>query len=388
MKFIHMSDLHIGKIVNSYSMLAEQRRAFEQVSGYIETEKPDAVIIAGDIYDRAVPSVEAVRLFDDFLTSLARGNVTVLLISGNHDSPERINFANRLLSEKKIFLCGSFNGSLQKIVLSDDYGDVNFWLLPFIKPLAVRGFFSEQEIETYDEALAAVLKTADIDYNSRNVLVSHQFYSKTGVTPIRCESELNPIGGLDAVDCGLIEKFDYAALGHLHGAQNAGAAHIRYAGSPVKYSFSEWRHEKSVSLVTLNEKGGAEIKELFLTPIHDMREIKGKIDKLMSREVISLADKNDYLRVILTDEEEIIDPIGKLRSVYPNLMNLDFDNSRKSTAKAVCIDTGAIETDGDKTKKLSPFDLFTEFFLDTHGSVMTEEQIKIVQELLESEAEL
>jgi len=379
MKFFHLSDLHIGKVVNSFSMLAEQRHVFEQITGFVKTEKPDAVIISGDIYDRAVPATEAVRLFDDFLTDLAHENVAVMLVSGNHDSPERISYASRLLSDKKLFLYGSFDGSLRKIVLTDKYGDVNFWLLPFIKPLSVRGFLSESCIESYDEALAAVLKTAGIDFTSRNVLVSHQFFTKAGVTPARSESELTPVGGLDAIDCGLIENFDYAALGHLHGAQNAGAAHIRYAGSPVKYSFSEWRQKKSVSLVALNEKGSLDIKELSLTPIHDMREIKGGIHKLMSSDVIALADKEDYLRVILTDEEEIIDPIGKLRSVYPNIMSLDFENSRKS------IDTGVIDT--GKIKKLSPFDLFTEFFLDTQGSTMTEEQTKIVYELLENEAE-
>jgi len=376
MKFFHLSDLHIGKVVNRFPMLAEQRHVFEQVIGYIKTERPAAVIIAGDVYDRAIPSVEAVRLFDDFLTELAGEDVAVVIVSGNHDSPERMNYANRLLSDKKLFLCGSFEGKLQKLVLGDEHGEVNFWLLPFVKPLSVRGLFGDREIESYGDAVSAILENADIDYASRNVLVSHQYYTKAGVIPLRSQSELDPIGGLDAIDAGLIDRFDYAALGHLHGAQSVGAPHIRYAGSPVKYSFSEWRHEKSVSRVVLGEKGSLDIAPLPLAPIHDMREIKGEIDKLMSGEVSSLADKEDYLRVILTDEDEIVDPLGKLRSVYPNVMSLDFDNSRRR------IDVGEIVAGVEKVETLSPYDLFVEFFLKTQGSTMSAEQSEIVRDLL------
>ena len=376
MKFLHLSDLHIGKMVNRYSMLAEQRFVFKQVTGYIKTEKPDALIIAGDVYDRAMPTVEAVKLFDDFLTELAHEEIVVMIISGNHDSPERMNYASRLLSDRKLFLCGSYDGVLQKHVLKDEYGEVNFWLLPYIKPLSVRGFFTGQEIDSYDAAIAIILEKANINYSSRNVLVSHQYYTKTGLIPERSESELNPVGGLDAIDSSLIEQFDYAALGHLHGAQSIGHAHIHYAGSPVKYSFSEWRHEKSVSLVMLNEKGSVEFKALPLTPIHDMREIKGEINKLMGETAIN--GREDYLRVILTDEEEIIDPVGKLRSLYPNIMSLDFENSRSN------IEADTIIAGAEKMKKLSPFDLFTEFFLDTQGSTMTAGQAKIVRELLDT----
>ncbi|MCL2185515.1 MAG: exonuclease SbcCD subunit D [Treponema sp.] len=379
MKFIHLSDLHIGKVVNGFSMLDEQRNVFNQVLKYIKKEKPTAVLIAGDIYDRVIPGVEAIRLFDDFLTELSCENVTVMIIAGNHDSPDRINYASRLLSEKNIILYGAFNGDMQKCVLKDEYGKVNFWLLPFIKPFSVREYFKNNEIESYDDALNIILKNSDIDYSSRNVLVSHQFFTKDGVTLFRSESELNSVGGLDAINAELIEKFDYAALGHLHGEQSVGSEHIRYAGSPIKYSFSEWQQKKSITLIELNKKNDLKITSLPLKPIHDMREIKGKIDNLMSDEVSSLGNKKDYLRVILTDELEIIDPIGKLRSVYPNVMCIDFDNSRKN------IDAGTIYADSEDIKKLSPYDLFCEFFLKSQGSVMTEEQIKITRELLEQE---
>jgi exonuclease SbcD len=358
-------------------MIAEQKHVFKQIIGYIKTENPAAVVIAGDVYDRAIPSVEAVQAFDDFLTELAHENVAVILISGNHDSPERIHYASRLLTDKHIYFYGAFDGSIHKIMLPDEHGDVTFWLLPFIKPSAVRGMFGEKEIESYDDAIAAAIETGDIDYTSRNVLVSHQFYTKTSVTPMRSESELTPVGGLDAVDAGIIEGFDYIALGHLHGRQSISSEHIRYCGSPIKYSFSEWQQEKTVTLVEMGVKGNMTIKALPFTSLHDMREIRGEMDKLMSNEVSSLADKEDYLRVILTDEDEIIDPMGKLRSVYPNIMSLDFENSRTS------IDITAITTDTEAVEKLSAYELFGEFFLDIQGSTMSEEQAEIVRKLLE-----
>jgi exonuclease SbcD len=275
-------------------------------------------------------------------------------------------------------MCGTFDGTLRKVVLRDEYGEVNFWLLPFIKPSSVHGMFGERKIESYGDALAAALETAGIDYDSRNVLVAHQFFIKAGISPSRSESELNPVGGLDAVDCTLLEKFDYAALGHLHGSQKIGFEHIRYAGSPVKYSFSEWRHEKSVICAELNEKGSLSVSNVPLNPLHDMREIKGGLEKLTSGEISPLADREDYLRVILTDEEEIIDPMGKIRSVYPNVMSLEFENLRAG------IDISEITAESRHTEQLLPYDLFSEFFLDMNGSVMSEKQAEIIRDILDS----
>jgi len=382
MKFFHISDLHIGKNVNGFSMLGEQKNAFKQMIGYIRAERPAVIIIAGDVYDRAIPSVEAVRLFDDLLTALFREEVAVMLISGNHDSPERLSYANRLLADKRIFLTGTFNGRARKITLNDEHGEIHFWLLPFIKPSVIRGLFANKEIESYSEAVAAALETAKIDYSARNVLVSHQFYTKAGVLPLRSESELNPVGGLDAVDAGLIERFDYVALGHLHGGQSVGSPHIRYGGSPLKYSFSEWRQEKSVTVVELGKKHSLNIRLLPLKPLHEMREIKGELEKLTSDAAFRSADTEDYLRVILIDEDEIIDPLGKLRSVYPNIMSLGFENSRLS------VDLNAITADTETIEKLSPYDLFGEFFLDAQGATMSKEQAAIVLELLQGEEEV
>lgn len=380
MKFLHLSDLHIGKTVNGFSMLEEQRHIFGQIIGYIDTQRPDAVLIAGDVYDRAVPNVEAVRLFDDFLTDLAAKEVAVILISGNHDSPERLNYASRLLSERKLHLCGVFDGTLRSVTLSDEYGDLKVWLLPFIKPSGVRGLFTEKQIESYTDAIQAVLESSDIDYSERNVLLSHQFYTSAGITPILSESEINPVGGLDAVDAGILSKFDYVALGHLHGSQGVGG-NVHYAGSPIKYSFSEWKQKKSVTIVEIKEKGNISLTALPLIPIRDMREIKGPLEQLLSDEVSVQGNREDYLRVVLTDEEEIIDPMGKIRSIYPNVMALDFENSRTGT------DGSSTSLGINQLEMLSPYDLFSEFFLEMNGSVMSEEQMQIVCGLLETEVE-
>ena len=379
MKFLHLSDLHIGKIVHGYSMLDEQKHVFKQIISYAQSEQVNAVVIAGDIYDHSIPKNEAIRVFDDFLTELAQKNVPVLLIAGNHDSPDRISYANRLLTDKQLFLYGSFNGSLQKVTLTDEYGEIHFWLLPFIKPLSVNGFFEEQHIESYDDALNAVIKTADIDYNTRNVLVAHQFFTKAGVNPITCDSELNPVGGLDAINTGLIEKFDYVALGHLHGTQKIGAEHICYAGSPLKYSFSEIKQTKHVLLVEINEKNtGVITKNLSLTPLHDLCEIKGKLEEILSKEFSSQVNKDNYLHVILTNEEEIIDPMEKIRSVYPNVMHYTSENSRTKN------DQTNTQQNIEQTN-LSTYELFSEFFLNACKCTMNPEQAKIVKELLETE---
>ena len=378
MKLLHLADLHTGKMVNGFSMLEEQQRVFGQITGLVQSERPDAVIIAGDIYDRAVPGVEAVRLFDDFLTALAGQDVTVMIIAGNHDSPERLSYASRLLHERRLHIYGAFDGTLRRITLNDEYGEAHFWLLPFIRPALARNFFSECEIETCAAAVAAVIESAGIDWNARNILVSHQFYTARGITPERSESEIDPVGGLDAVDASVISRFDYAALGHLHGAQEAGGHYIRYAGSPLKYSFSECRQTKSAALVELKEKGSFTVNALPLVPIHNMREIKGSLEALLGDERNQRGNRDDYLRVILTDEEEIIDPMGKIRSVYPNVMVLGFENSR-SRMELSLDDSGSGRSEG-----LSPYDLFSNFFLERTGAVMNPGQEKIARELLEN----
>ena len=375
MKFLHLSDLHIGKIVNGVSMIEEQRHVFGQIAGYARTV--EAVLVAGDVYDRAVPGVDAVRLFDDFLTDLAGTGTSVFVIAGNHDSPERLNYASRLLSKGNVFLCGLLDGVMRSVTLDDEYGSVNFWLLPFIKPSSLRGYYGDAEIGNYSDAVRTVIENSGIDFNDRNVLISHQFYTAAGIEPVRSESETDFVGGLDAADAGILSRFDYAALGHLHRAQSVGAENIRYGGSPLKYSFSEWKHEKSATLVDIREKGSLSISALPLTPIHDMREIKGPIDRLTSAEVLRDAEWEDYMRVILTDEGDIVDAMGKIRSAYPNVMSLDFENSRAGKES----DYAGYE--GEELQNISIFDLFSRFFKEIKNTDMSARQEKIVRELLE-----
>ena len=379
MKILHISDLHIGKIVNGFSMIPEQRYVFDQIYRYIDEEEPDVLLIAGDVYDRTIPGVEAVGLFDDFLTEVAGKNIAILLIAGNHDSPERLSYAGRILSARGIHLCGAYTGSLSSICIEDAFGEVCFWLLPFVKPSTVRIYHPDREVDSYSDAIAAVLDGATRDSSCRHVLLSHQFYTKTGVQAERSESEMSPVGGLDAVDAELLADFDYVALGHLHGAQNVGER-VRYAGSPVKYSFSECRQQKSVTEVILGAKGDLTIRALPLEPLHDMREIRGPLEDLIREDVVALQDREDYLRVILTDEVEVADPMGKLRSVYPNIMAFSYDNSRTRWDSAY----NAPET--DRVETLSPYELFQEFYREINGSVMSESQAALISELLEGSA--
>jgi exonuclease SbcD len=368
MKFLHLSDLHIGKTLDGVSLLTEQEHAFAQIANYIKIHHPNAVLIAGDVFQRAIPGVEAIQLFDDFLTALAGSDVKIMLIAGNHDSPERINFASRLLKDRGLFLYGSFNGKLQKITLTDEYGDVTFWLMPFIKPASLYGF-CEEIPETYDEAVTFALNNTEIDFSTRNVLISHQFYTSLGHTVDRCESERDPIGGLDAVNASLIKDFDYAALGHLHKAQMTGYEHIRYCGTPVKYSFSEWRHNKSVTMVELKEKGNVQITTLPLTPIHDMRIIEGKLTDLIKEKSM------DYIWATLTDETELIDPMAQLRSSFPNIIKMGYKNTK--------INIGNVFPTDENSQKINPGLLFEEFYLKMQGSTLNTAQIKIVRDLLE-----
>ena len=391
MKFLHLSDLHIGKIVNHRSMIEEQKHVFGQVLTYIQQEKPNAIVVAGDIYDKSNPSVEAMGVWDDFLTEVASyKNIAIMVVAGNHDSPERLGHVSRLLSHNKIFLCRNLykesnqnienNSEIQKVTLVDEYGDVNFWLLPFIQP----SFF--RETITYDTMIKSIIDNANIDYTARNVLVSHQYYTKTYLTLERSQSERDPIGGIDAVDAGIIEGFDYVALGHLHRPQNVGVEHIRYCGSPVKYSASECNHSKSITLVELGAKLQQNqeknlyctVKLLPLIPIHDMREIKGPIEQLTNPEIYELANREDYLYITLTDEENIAFPMDRLRKVYPNIMDVSFEN-RINEIIPVAITREKIEN--------LPYDeLFIELFENRNpGRTLNPEQLKILRQLLHGE---
>ena len=372
MKLIHLSDLHIGKRVNEVSMIEDQEYILHQILRIIKDEKADAVLLCGDIYDKSIPSAEAVTLFDDFLNRLALLQVTVLAISGNHDSPERLAFGNRLMEGAGIHISPVYDGSISPLQLTDAQGAVNFWLLPFIKPAHVKRYFPDEAIESYTDACRVAVAHMGVDTRERNVLLTHQFV--TGA--VTCESEELSVGGSDNVDASVFAGFDYVALGHIHGPQNVGSNKIRYCGTPLKYSFSEANHYKSVTVVELGEKGNLELHTAALTPLHDMRVIRGSFGEVTSKSFYEGTATDDYLQVILTDEEDVPEAIGKLRVIYPNIMKLTYGNTRTRTHQMI---DGAADVE-----QKTPLQLFGELYEQQNNQPMSEEQSRFVQELIES----
>ena len=378
MKFMHLADLHIGKRVNEVDLLPDQKDMLEQILRMAREERPDCVLIAGDVYDKTVPSSAAVTVLDAFLTGLARIPVPVCLISGNHDSPERLQFGSRHMEEQGIFIASVFDGTMKKVTFSDAFGPVHVYLLPFVRPAQVRAFAPEgTEIDTYEEAVRLVLAQTPPDPAARNVLVAHQFVTAAGAEPELSDSAVSGIGGLDRVDSRLFDAFDYVALGHLHGPQQAGRSEVRYAGSPLKYSFSEARQKKGVTFVELGEKGsGPMIRRREGIPLHDMRVIRGPLEALCSPEVSERENREDYLRVVLTDEKEILDAIGRVRRVYPNVMELAFDRADREEA-------GRRAEEAFAAQLQSPPELFELFYERQNGCEMEAAQRELLKEIWE-----
>ena len=372
MKFIHLSDLHLGKRVYDFNLTEDQKYILKEILKVIDTENPDAVLIAGDIYDKSVPSTEAVELLDEFLYQLSGRDLQVFLISGNHDSPERLAFASRLISRTGIHLSPVYNGAVEPIVLTDEFGPVNVYLLPFVKPVHVRRFFPDENIESYNDALRTAVEALDIDRSERNILVTHQFV--TGA--IRSDSEEISVGGTDNVDAAVFDGFDYVALGHIHGPQNIGSERIRYCGTPLKYSFSEAKHQKSVTVIDIADKESISVRTVPLHPLRDMREIEGTYEELTYRPNYEGTDTDDYIHITLTDEEDIPDAIGKLRLIYPNLMSLDYNNSRTRSAGML--------SDLEKLQNKSPLVLFEELYEQQNGRPMSEQQENFVRKIMEN----
>lgn len=372
MKFLHLSDLHIGKRVNEFSMLEDQEYILTKIINIIDNEKPDAVVIAGDVYDKSVPSAEAVQLFDDFLCRLAKRKLQVFVISGNHDSAERMAFGGRLMDISGVHMSPVYNGKVEAISLDDEFGKVNFYMLPFVKPANVRRFFEDAQIESYTDAVRVAVENMNVNADERNVIVTHQFV--TGAE--KCESEEISVGGSDNVDASVFDCFDYVALGHIHGPQNIGSERVRYCGTPLKYSFSEAKHKKSVTVVEMGEKGSLEIRTVALDPKRDMREIKGTYAEITLKDNYINTNTDDYMHITLTDEEDIPDAIGKLRVIYPNLMKLDYDNKRtRSSAKLDII---------ENIEQRSPLDLFAEFYENQNNQPMTDGQSEFMKSLIEN----
>lgn len=366
MKLFHLSDLHLGKRLWEFSLLEDQKYILDEIISLAETERPDGVLIAGDIYDKSVPPAEAVELFDDFLYRLSGTGTKVFLISGNHDSAERVSFGGRMMEGSGIYVSRCYGGDIRPITLKDGDAFVDIWLLPFIKPGNVRRF-SEEPVESYTDAVRIAVGRMPIDRTHRNVLVCHQFV--TGAN--RCDSEEISVGGTDNVDATVFEPFDYVALGHIHGPQNVGE-NARYSGSPLKYSFSEISHEKSVTVVEFD--GGMSYRTIPLKPLREVAEIKGKYDELVMRSHYEgKGDRECYVHAILTDEEDVPDAVMKLRTVYPFLAKLDYDNLRTRSNAELAVEEQALK---------QPFELFSDFYFQQNNQAMSEEQAALVQELL------
>lgn len=372
MKLMHLSDLHLGKRVNEFSMLEDQVYIINKIINIIDDKKPDGIILAGDIYDKPIPPAEAVELFDDFLYKLSQRNIKVFIISGNHDSAERIAFGSRLFDKSGIYLSPVYDGKISPIELNDDYGKINIYMLPFIKPVHVRRFFPDEEISSYTDAVSTVIKNMNMDNDIRNILITHQFVTGSS----RTESEDISVGGSDNVDSIVFKDFDYVALGHIHRSQSCGSEYIRYCGTPLKYSFSEANDTKSITLLDINEKGNIKLDFIPLTPLRDMVEIKGTYNDLMLKSFYENTTlQEDYVHITLTDEEDIPDVITKLRVVYKNIMKLDYDNNRTRSISEISLIN-------DMESK-SPLELFDIFYESRNGQYLSDVQRDFMENIIE-----
>ena len=372
MKLVHLSDLHLGKKVNEFSMIEDQQYILRKILEIIDAEQPDGVIIAGDVYDKTVPSAEAIALLDDFLFSLSKRDLKVFVISGNHDSAERLAFCTRLIERSGVQISQTYNGHVETVRLEDEYGLVDICLLPFVKPVNVRKFYPDEDIESYTDAIKIALSDVDTADGIRKVLVTHQFV--TGAS--RSESEDFSVGGSDNIDASVFEDFDYVALGHIHGPQNIGSERIRYCGTPLKYSFSEAEQNKSVTVINLGIDGNLDVRTRELEPLHDMVELKGSYEELTLKSFYEgTSYQTDYVHITLTDEDDIPDAIFKLRVIYHNLMKLDYDNARTRHISEI--------TRSENVDKKTPLELCEEFFEKQNGSKPDKQQEDFLTELIE-----
>ena len=381
MKFFHLSDLHIGKQLHRYNLNADQQVILKEVITYAKELRPDAIVIAGDIYDKSVPSAEAVNVFDEFLTALSEitPEIPILIISGNHDSPDRLKYASEILKRHHIYLAGNVperpEEHIEKVTLHDAYGEVDFYLLPFMKPAYVKNIFADGTPETYSDAVKEIIKREKIDYkDKRNVLVSHQFYvGEKAESPETCDSEVFSVGGIDNVDIGSVKEFDYVALGHLHGAQCIGKPEIRYCGTLLKYSVSESTQNKSLTVVTLKAKGEKpEIENYPLHPLRDVRKKKGTLDEIIKE--FRETEKDDYISITLTDEIDPYKPKEQLERIFSHILEIRVDNQRTRTKLK--------EMDEELVMK-DPFTSFAEFYKEMQGREMNGEEETIMKEIFD-----
>lgn len=371
---MHLADLHLGKRVNGFSMMEDQEYILNRILEIIEEEQPDGLLIAGDVYDKTIPPAEAVRRMDDFLTAVAAKHVPVFLISGNHDSAERVAFGHQLMQGSGIWISPVYDGTIRHHTLEDRWGEVNIYLIPFLRPSVVRSFFPDVEIEDYTDALRTIIEDLQVDTSRRNVVLAHQFVTAAGALPETCDSEQLSVGGLDRVDGSVFSPFDYTALGHLHGPQRVGSETIRYAGSPLKYSFSELHQKKSVTVAELRAKGVTEIRQIPLQPRREMIELRGTFEEILEEARKKGELQTDYYHMILTDETDVVDALSRLREYYPNIMLLDYDNRRTRSQKEV--------EQLDRVEERTPGELFAALYEQQNGQEMDSDRKEYLDGLI------
>lgn len=374
MKLMHLADLHLGKRVNGFSMMEDQEYILNRILEIMEEEQPDGLLIAGDVYDKTIPPAEAVRRMDDFLTAVAEKHVPVFLISGNHDSAERVAFGHQLMQGSGIWISPVYDGTIRHHTLGDRWGEVNIYLIPFLRPSVVRSFFPDVEIEDYTDALRTIIEDLQVDTSRRNVVLAHQFVTAAGALPETCDSEQLSVGGLDRVDGSVFSPFDYTALGHLHGPQRVGSETIRYAGSPLKYSFSELHQKKSVTVAELRAKGETEIRQIPLQPRREMTELRGTFEEILAEARKKGEPQTDYYHMILTDETDVVDALSRLREYYPNIMLLDYDNRRTRSQKEV--------EQLDRVEERTPGELFAALYEQQNGQEMDSDRKEYLDGLI------
>ena len=375
MRFLHISDLHLGKRVYEYSMLEEQKNALWQVLSIVDEKNVEGLFIAGDIYDKSIPTIEAIELFDSFLVELSNRNIDVYIISGNHDSPERVGFGADFFKSKRIYISKAYDGNIQYVDKEDLYGKIRIHLIPFLKPANVRRFHQEMEIADYNSAIRTVVEDIKLCEDGRNVVLVHQFI--TGA--VRSQSEESFLGGMDNIEYDLFDEFDYVALGHIHKSQAMGRQQVRYSGALVKYALDEINQVKSMTLVEIKCKGEVEIETIPIKPIHDMRRIEGTYMELTDRNNYVNTKVDDYLHVVLKDEEDVPDALRKLRVIYPNILKLEYDNTRTRLKNSVI--------EGKGVRRKEPMEYIEELFRKQNNEDMTSEQATVLKNIMEDSDE-
>ena len=377
MKILHLADLHFGKILQEQSLIEDQEYILKEIINIIKEKEIKALLISGDIYDRSVPPTEAVNLLDNFLKILIKDlKIKVFIISGNHDSKDRLGFGNKIFEDEGLYIESKYNGRLKKVRLEDEYGPLNIYMLPFIKPVEVKKFFEDDLENNYDLAINKIIEKEEIDKSERNIIMVHQFVTAGNVKPERTESEVLSLGGIENVDVSNFKSFDYVAIGHVHRPQKIGRDTARYAGTILKYSFSEINHNKSIPIIDIKEKGNITINLLPLKPLREMREIKGPIEELIKEENYKEGNLEDYIKAIITNEEPVYDAIGKIKKIYPNTLKLEIQNSKtinSNTEQNINL---------EEVKKKSELELFSDFYKLQNNLDLNEKQKEIVKNII------